>query len=227
MNLFSLSYLFAFPDMLERLLCCLFLKQIKHTNLFFVDFWKLPQWEPLPVTRISVCGWCRAGNSERLLRQIGMLSLGEHINAVDWEAEPLILGRCNQRVHLDKTPRVPAFTSVQGRTKQQFLAEMKNPVLFRHGDVVQLWHCRYRKIFMGSEARRKLTAHFRMMGKAFWLSSGWERSQLALNLYILLLALPLIGIESWSKSLHLPASQGSPICKINRSKQLPKCSFPF
>lgn len=64
MNLFSLSYLFAFPDMLERLLCCLFLKQIKHTNLFFVDFWKLPQWEPLPVTRISVL-WMMQGRELR------------------------------------------------------------------------------------------------------------------------------------------------------------------
>ena len=137
-----------------------------------------------------------------------MLSLGEHINTVQSEAEPLILRRCNQRVHLDKTTQVPAFTSVQGCTKQQFLTEMKNPVLFRHGDVVQLWHCRYRKIIMGSEARRELTAHFRMMGKAFWLSSGWEPSQLSLNLYILLLALPLIGVESWSKSLppRVPSS---------------------
>ena len=67
-----------------------------------------------------------------------MLSLGEHINTVQSEAEPLILRRCNQRVHLDKTTQVPAFTSVQGCTKQQFLTEMKNPVLFRHGDVVQL-----------------------------------------------------------------------------------------
>ena len=133
LNLFSLSYLFSFSSMLERLLCCLFLKKIKDINLFFLDFWKLPQWEPLPVTRISACGRCRAGNSERPLGQIGMLSLGEHINTVHSEAEPLILRRCNQQVHLDKTTQVPAFTSVQGCTKQQFLTEMKNPVLFRHG----------------------------------------------------------------------------------------------
>ena len=47
---------------MERLLCCLFLKQIRNTNLFFVDFWKLSQWEQLAVTRILPVGGEEGGH---------------------------------------------------------------------------------------------------------------------------------------------------------------------
>lgn len=64
---------------------------------------------------------------------------------------------------------------------------------------------------MGSAAGRKLTAHLRVTGKAFWMRRRWKSSQLTQNMHILIAALPLTGIVALSKLLHLPARVPPPV----------------